>query len=76
MVIFTIEAIIKLIALKRAYFKDSWNNFDFVVVVASLVASLLSLIPNTGIDFAMQATIVRLLRVLRVLRLIKRAKKL
>ena len=27
--IFTIEAIIKLIAFKKAYFHDSWNIFDF-----------------------------------------------
>jgi len=74
--IFTVEAIIKLIALKMAYFKDSWNCFDFLVVTASLVAPILSLIPGVGSGFSMQATIIRLLRVLRVLRLIKRAQKL
>ena len=29
MVVFTMEAIIKLIAMKKSYFQDSWNTFDF-----------------------------------------------
>ena len=76
MVIFTVEAIIKLIALKSAYFKDNWNCFDFVVVIGSLAAVTLSLFPNVGIDMNMQSTMVRILRVLRVLRIVKRAQKL
>jgi hypothetical protein len=53
MVIFTIEAIIKLAALKCAYFKDSWNCFDFVVVIGSIFAVTLSLFPDIGIDMNM-----------------------
>ena len=40
--LFTIEAIIKIIARRRAYFEDPWNRFDFAIVFASyplLVAS-------------------------------------
>jgi len=74
--IFTIEAIIKLIALKSTYFKDNWNNFDFLVVIGSLIAVGFKFIPALGIDLSMQSTMVRILRVLRVLRIIKRAKKL
>ena len=36
-VIFTIEAIIKLIALKKKYFKEMWNIFDFIVVIGTWV---------------------------------------
>jgi hypothetical protein len=36
MAIFTLEAVIKLIALRRNYFKETWNIFDFTVVVGSL----------------------------------------
>jgi hypothetical protein len=53
MTIFTIEAIIKLIALKCDYFKDSWNCFDFVVVIGSIVAVGFTLFPELGIDLAM-----------------------
>lgn len=75
MAIFTLEAIIKLIALRTSYFRDSWNIFDFVVVVGSIAALLISMF-KTDSDIAMQATMVRILRVLRVLRIVKRAKKL
>ena len=37
MAIFTLEAILKLIALRCHYFRDSWNVFDFVVVVGTLI---------------------------------------
>ncbi len=36
-VIFTTECIIKLIALRYYYFTNSWNIFDFVVVILSIV---------------------------------------
>lgn len=36
-VIFTTECIIKIIALRCYYFTVSWNIFDFVVVILSIV---------------------------------------
>lgn len=42
MIIFTIEAIIKLIAQRCLYFKDGWNNFDFTVVVLTLVILIIN----------------------------------
>ena len=56
--IFTIEMSLKLYAWRGRFWKDSWNWFDFGVVVISLV-------PATG-PFA----VLRILRLLRVLRLI------
>ena len=76
MIIFTIEAIVKLTAMKTVYFKDSWNVFDFTVVVVTLIILVISAIPNTGIDIADQASLLRLLRILRVLRIVKKAKHL
>ena len=35
--IFTVEAIIKLAALGKKYFKETWNIFDFIVVVGTWV---------------------------------------
>jgi hypothetical protein len=53
MVIFTLECIFKLIALKCAYFKDAWNIFDFVVVVGTAVVLIISYFPALGIDLGM-----------------------
>ena len=39
--VFTIEAMIKIVALGKVYFKDKWNIFDFVVVVATLIGIIL-----------------------------------
>merc|ERR1719420_1703219 len=34
--IFTIEALMKIYVLRNSYFKDGWNLFDFVCVIATL----------------------------------------
>lgn len=56
--VFVIEMALKLYAWRSGFWKDSWNWFDFGVVVISLV-------PAAG-PFA----VLRVLRVLRILRLI------
>lgn len=66
--IFTIEVVLKLIALSPRpwdYFKSGWNCFDFVIVAVCLI-------PSTGSWVA----ILRLFRILRVLRLITQIPKL
>jgi hypothetical protein len=42
MAIFILEACFKLIAMKCLYFKDPWNVFDFVVIVATIVVLVLA----------------------------------
>ena len=59
---FIVEAALKMFALApRAdrYFRNSWNVFDFLVIVASLI-------PATG-GFAVVARLARLMRVLRLI---------
>jgi hypothetical protein len=75
-VIFTFEAVFKLITMGKYYFKDSWNVFDFTVVVLSIIVLCLSSIENLGLDLSTQMTIGRVLRILRVIKLIKRAQNL
>ena len=41
--IFTLEAIIKIVALRSDYFRDSWNIFDFIIVVFTLLIQALKL---------------------------------
>lgn len=40
--IFTIEVIIKMIAIDKDYFRDNWNIFDFLVVTATFIGIILS----------------------------------
>lgn len=44
--IFTIEAVIKLIALGWHYFKDGWNVFDFVIVIGTIISLIISATTN------------------------------
>ena len=73
--IFTFEAIIKLIAMKKAYFSDSWNIFDFVIVFFTLIVLFLKLI-GVNLGIGSLGLIMRALRIGRILRLLKRMKGL
>jgi len=75
MSIFTFEAVIKLIALKKLYFRDSWNIFDFTIVAFTLIMLVLKL-ASVQVPFGNGPTILRALRIGRILRLIKKAKQL
>jgi len=66
LVMFIVEAAFKIIgAAPRVgqYFKDPWNDFDFLIII-------LSLIPAVG-SLAMVARLARLMRVLRIIRKLK-----
>ena len=78
-IVFGIEAILKLIAYGKTYFKNSWNQFDFFVVIASVFDLVLINIDMQ--NFGNKALIekgpklVKLARILRVTRIIKLASK-
>lgn len=38
LVIFTLEAVIKITAYQGVYFKNNWNIFDFILVAGSLIS--------------------------------------
>jgi len=40
--IFVLEATIKLIAFGFRYFKDKWNVFDFIIVLASIIVLVIT----------------------------------
>ena len=75
MAIFTVEAAIKIIALRKHYFRSNWNIFDFTIVVLTLTFLSLKIF-NVPIEFGGGPTILRALRIGRILRLIKKAKQL
>jgi len=73
--VFTMEAVFKLIALfPRQYFRDNWNNFDFVVVVLSLFSMAISF-ASSGLNIP-GLNMLRIFRVARIFRLIPKAKGL
>ena len=72
--IFTMEAMIKIFAHGKTYFKDGWNLFDFVIVIGTFVGIIIS--QTTTVEVGPSTTIVRSFRIFRVFRLVKRAKSL
>jgi hypothetical protein len=72
--IFILEAVIKILAYKKVYFRDSWNRFDFFIVVVSVIEIILTFF--ISIQALVIVTLFRIFRVGRVLRLIKTAKGL
>jgi hypothetical protein len=75
MVIFTLEAILKVMAMRKNYFKDAWNIFDFTVVVLTAVILGITWL-GVGGNLGVTSTILRSLRIGRIFRLVKRAQKL
>jgi len=70
--IFTIECIIKLIALNWKYFKVSWLIVDFIIVVSSVLSIYFETLIKKYTSFSPALLqVVRLTRLGRILRLIK-----
>jgi len=47
--IFIIEAVLKLLTYRLAYFKTGWNKFDFFVCCSSIVDILMSQMSTTDL---------------------------
>ncbi len=64
----------KIFSLRKQYFFDSWNIFDFFMIVLTLVGVILNYTLN--INVGQSAIAFRTVRILRVLKLIKNAESL
>ncbi|XP_057178710.1 sodium channel, voltage gated, type V-like, alpha b isoform X1 [Triplophysa rosa] len=73
-VVFTSECILKILALRCYYFTVSWNIFDFVVVILSIVGVVLADIIEKYFVSPTLFRVIRLARIGRILRLIRGAK--
>ncbi|XP_051989664.1 sodium channel, voltage gated, type XII, alpha a [Xyrauchen texanus] len=73
-VIFTTECLIKIFALRCYFFTISWNIFDFVVVILSIIGIVLADIIEKYFVSPTLFRVIRLARIGRVLRLIRAAK--
>jgi hypothetical protein len=73
--VFLVECILKLIAFGKAYFIPTWNKFDFLIVVSSIIDILLEFVlknPSSNLSFIRMAPqLARVLRVLRVSRVLR-----
>jgi hypothetical protein len=70
-IIFTIEAVMKILAYRRNYFREAWNQFDFTVVILTWLV-LIILQFDLPFDVSILGMIARTLRIGRVFRLSKR----
>lgn len=58
--VFTVECVIKMLALRQYFFTSGWNIFDLAVVVLSLVSKYQSLLAqviclaNTKLNFSVK----------------------
>lgn len=73
-IIFTLEAVIKIFAFRRVYFKEGWNVFDFIIVVGTYIGFIVGLVSN--INVGPQTTVIRAFRIGRILRIIRKYKSL
>jgi hypothetical protein len=67
-----LEAIIKIVAFGKRYFKDKWNIFDFIVVTGDFLFWIIGQV--FGFKTAGTASILRTLRIGRVFKLFKSLK--
>ncbi|KAM9843922.1 sodium channel protein type 4 subunit alpha B [Aulostomus maculatus] len=73
-VIFTLECVLKIIALRHHYFSVGWNIFDFVVVILSIVGLVLADLIEKYFVSPTLFRVIRLARIGRILRIIRGAK--
>ena len=75
--IFIAECLLKISAYGfEGYFHSSWNQFDFFVVVATIVDIIVSNSGGIDASFLKSFQIIRVLRVLRVTRVLRLVKSL
>jgi len=67
-----VEWFMKNIALRCKYYKDSWNRFDFLLVVVGVFGLVMNLFTQGGeAKLAGQTRVIRLARVLRTMRFLR-----
>jgi sodium/hydrogen exchanger 10/11 len=69
--IFVVEFFLKFAWLKCAYYKDSWNKFDFCLVIVGVFGVVMNVMTQGGSNFAGTSRVMRLARVLRTMRFLR-----
>ena len=73
-IVYTIEAVLKLIALGKDYFDSGWNIFDFTIVVATWTEEIIKLFIELNLKSS--TAVIRTFRVGRIFKLLKKNKNL
>jgi hypothetical protein len=73
-VIFSSEMVIKLVGYGYRYFRDSWNTFDMLIVILSIIGIILT--ETTTSKLGSQTTIVRSFRIIKIFYIFKKNKTL
>jgi hypothetical protein len=73
-IIFMAEVVIKLLAIGGQYFKENWNNFDFIVGVGGFISVIAKYV--NGANGGTFVSLLRVLRLGRIIRLLKHSKQL
>ena len=73
-IIYTIETTIKLIGFGSDFFKDGWNSFDLVIVLAARIGTAAKHIE--GLELGHLTTIIKSFRIMRIFKIIKKYKSL
>lgn len=68
--VFTVEATVKLFALRLDYFRDAWNNFDFFCVIATLLGIIIAA-SGSGANLTAITSAIRVFRIARLFRLLR-----
>lgn len=71
---FTIEAILKGYVLRRSYFRNNWNKFDFFCVISTLLGIVIS--EATPLNIRTITSVIRIFRIARLFRLLRFLKEL
>ncbi|XP_048583288.1 sodium channel protein 1 brain-like isoform X2 [Nematostella vectensis] len=66
--VFTLEAVLRIIALRQHYFKQPWNIFDFTIVLLSILGIILEYLQY---DLFITPSLFRVARVFRIGRLLR-----
>jgi hypothetical protein len=69
--VYNVEAVIKIFALRRDYFENSWNKFDFFIVVVADMSIIASITTNYTSEYLGVLRIIKLLRIVRILRVMR-----
>ena len=65
---------IRILAIGKHYFKESWNIFDFVIVAGSIFMIVINYFQFVSVGGAL--IVIRAFRISRILRLLKKARNL
>jgi len=72
--VFFLEFVVKLYALRWAYWEDSWNKFDFFCIIVSLTGYIIKW--TTSMNISSITSIFRVARLFRLLKYLKGVKKI